>query len=189
MWFAKAPRRIAVPKRLGRARNRYASAESRCNRCAWADLHRLRPSVALLERSRATQLLVTMVTVAGITVLSGAITAAVGSTCFGRAIRGHGGATFARGSSRCSKKGRETGTTWCRSFRSGRAGPGGRVPGPCTRPCNSFKASGWSRSMPRRAGKTYVLTKKGVKHVEDHAEDIGEPWKQVSQEPARAATR
>jgi|GEM_PF-7124892 len=43
--------------------------------------------------------------------------------------------------------------------------------------------------MPRRAGKTYVLTKKGVKHVEDNAEDIGEPWKQVSQEPARAATR
>lgn len=176
MWFAKAPRRIAVPKRLGRARNRYASAESRCNRCAWADLHRLRPSVTQLERSRATQLLVTMVTVAGITVLSGAITAAVGSA-------------FARGSSRCSKKGRETGTTWCRSFRSGRAGPGGRVPGPCTRPCNSLKTSGWSRSMPRRAGKTYVLTKKGVKHVEDHAEDIGEPWKQVSQEPARAATR
>jgi DNA-binding PadR family transcriptional regulator len=34
-----------------------------------------------------------------------------------------------------------------------------------------------------QSGKTYALTKKGVKHVEENAEEIGEPWKRVSQEP------
>ena len=79
----------------------------------------------------------------------------------------------------CSPRSRATATRSCRRSRSAAAASGARARARSTRRCQQLEDEGLS-ATEERAGRTFALTDEGRAYVEEHKDELSEPWAAVS---------